>query len=110
MFMKELLVCIGLLVFIIAGKRSSHRGITHSFVSCLFTTLCILAIGKAEGFMWAIGYLSHLMIDYPNNKGEELLWPKKDRYCLKLCKSDGLVNRILLWFGLVSVVTTLRLI
>lgn len=110
MFSKELLICVGLMIFIIAGKRDSHRGITHSFVSLMFTTLCILAIGKTEGIMWAIGYATHLLIDLLNTKGEMLLWPKRHRYCLKLCKSDGLVNRVLLFVGLITIVCVFRLL
>lgn len=103
-FAKELAACLGLLAFIIAGKRSSHRGITHSFAASMFTTLCIWVFSRTFAIMWFVGYLSHLLVDYLNTKGEQLFWPMPNRSCLKVCKANGPVNKFLFYFGAVITV------
>lgn len=103
-FVKELIACLGLLAFIIAGKRSSHRGITHSFASSMFTTLCVWVFGRTAAIMWFVGYLSHLVIDYLNTKGEQLFWPMPNRSCLKLCKANSPVSRFLFYLGAIVVI------
>lgn len=89
------------------AKERPHREFTHSFVS-----LAILLVGLVlvmSGIVWekklcvlvafASAYLSHLLIDAPNKKGEQLLWPLPKRFCLKLCSANGYVNDALFVIG-----------
>ena len=86
-----------------------HRGITHSFASSMFTTLCVWVFGRTAAIMWFVGYLSHLVIDYLNTKGEQLFWPMPNRFCLKLCIANSPVSRFLFYLGaLVVILSTAR--
>ena len=48
---------------------------------------------------YVTSYLSHLIIDIFNCKGAQYLFPLKDRYCLKLCKSGSTVDKVFGLFG-----------
>jgi inner membrane protein len=53
---------------------------------------------------FAIGFATHLLLDLLNRKGEQLLYPLKNTYCLGVCSSSGVVNDILFAFGLVATI------
>lgn len=105
-------VFVGLVLFIalaIAGMKSPHREKTHS---CVFLGLFVVAVSwlttsQQIASAFCFGYLSHLIIDFPNKKGECLSWPLPNRYCLGLCKADGIVNKCL---GAVGSIVSLILI
>lgn len=82
-------------VLCILGYRSPHREKTHSFAMCLAFSVAFWLMEGSITLYFLIGYLSHLVIDFPNEKGECLLWPYKKRFCLKMCSSDGIVNSCL---------------
>lgn len=93
----------GLALFValaIWGMQSPHREKTHSLV---FAIGFSVAIYLAGGYAWAfgLGYLSHLAIDFPNKKGECLLWPLPKRFCLGLCGANGIVSKCLCALGCV---------
>lgn len=71
--------------------RSPHRGLSHSFLWAAISTWqfyrTVNDIYCAEWF--AIGILSHLIIDFANKKGMRLFWPTKKTYCLKLVDSSN---------------------
>lgn len=95
---------IALIVLVVIGLKSNHRGFTHSILAlALFSTVTCLILG--ETWKWfAIGYASHLVIDLLNKKGESLLFPLTTKVCLNLCKADGITNKVL---GSLATVTTL---
>lgn len=101
----------GLVLFIalaIAGMKSPHREKTHSCGFWGFFMLAVWLITSQQiAIAFGFGYLSHLIIDLPNKKGECLLWPLPNRYCLGLCKADGIVNKCL---GAVGSIVSLILI
>lgn len=84
------------------GKHQPHRGFTHSFLACaLFTVGVMLAtMGLSGGYRdvivisFVFSYMSHLLIDLLNKKGEQLLCPLPERYCLKLCSASGVGNEV----------------
>ena len=95
---------IALIVLVVIGLKSNHRGFTHSILAlALFSTVTCLILG--ETWKWfAIGYASHLVIDLLNKNGESLLFPLTTKVCLNLCKADGITNKVL---GSLATVTTL---
>lgn len=95
---------IALIVLVVIGLKSNHRGFTHSILAlALFSTATCLILG--ETWKWfAIGYASHLVIDLLNKKGESLLFPLTTKVCLNLCKADGITNKVL---GSLATVITL---
>ncbi len=76
---------------------SPHRGWSHSIIwLVVFTYLWNWMIPNGSYKWFAIGYASHLGIDLLNKVGEPLLFPAKWRPCLKVCGSDGLMNKAIL--------------
>lgn len=83
-----------LIAFCIYGSTQPHRGFTHSIAATAIATISIALIVPSMIPAFVVGYISHLAIDYPNKKGEQLLWPLDGRYCLNLCTSSGVVASV----------------
>lgn len=100
----ELALLVG---WLIIGLMSAHRTFTHSLVGMASSTLLIWLLIRPMMPAYLAGYVSHLILDLPNKKKEQLLWPlDKPRFGLNLCDSDGQVNRIV---GGISVVVAFAL-
>lgn len=82
------------------GKQQPHRSFMHSFAALALLTACVDIIYPDASAYFAIGFLSHLVLDVFNRRPEKLLWPWKKGFCLGLCSSKGLVNRALLGCGM----------
>lgn len=95
----------GMALFIclaIAGMKAPHREKTHSFVFlCGFSVAVFCITDSLAATAFALGYFSHLVIDFPNKKGECLLWPLPKRFCLGLCGANGIVSKCLCFIGCV---------
>ena len=87
---------LGLAIF---GATQPHRGVMHSIPMMLLASWLVYLLNPSYATPFAIGYASHLIIDLLNYKGEQLLFPLKKRFSLGLCKSDGVVNTIMLVGG-----------
>lgn len=85
--MLGLAILIGFSIF---GDTQPHRGFTHSVLALLIASFSAYLIFKNLALAFCIGYASHLLIDLFNKKGERLLWPLHYRWCLNLCKANGL--------------------
>ena len=84
---------------LIFGYRSSHRSFMHSiFALCFFTAMAWIAF-KPLTIPFAVGYLSHILLDLTNKTGIQLFFPISRRYCFGWCRSSGEVNEILVGFG-----------
>lgn len=79
-----------LIGFSIFGGTQPHRGFTHSVLALLIASFSAYLIFKNLALAFCIGYASHLLIDTVNKKGEQLLYPMPNRWCLNLCKANGL--------------------
>lgn len=89
-----------------------HRGATHTLWALLMTTLPIfmlpvffppeLAIIRVFlilfGIGYAVGYLSHLLLDSMTPSGTPMLWPLPDVHLAKLPtgKYDGIVSLVMI--------------
>lgn len=83
------------------GKQQPHRSFMHSFAALALLTACVDIIYPDVSAYFAVGFLSHLVLDFFNRKPEKLFWPWKKGFCLGLCSARGLVNRALLGCGMV---------
>lgn len=92
-------------VFTLIGSHCSYQGFTHSVLALIWALLCVFVAGTAKDYLLCvlIGYTSHLILDFLNEKGEQLLFPLPFRFCLHLCKSDGLINAMMQLSGYVIV-------
>lgn len=103
-----------LVVALIIGKFSSHRGFTHSLIGIVSYTIPVYMLVGSLYTWFLIGYIAHILADMFNKKEVRLLYPLKNGICLKLCSSDGVVDKILFSSFIVMIVlkyiTTLNII
>lgn len=85
------------------GKEQPHRSFMHSFLAFGLLTGCVAGFLPLLAPYFGIAFLSHLIADLFNRKGERLFFPMKKGFRLNLCSSKGLVNRIL--FRVCSLIT-----
>ena len=91
------------------GTSQPHRSFMHSFAALALLTACVDIIYPDASAYFAVGFLSHLVLDVLNRKPEKLLWPWKKGFCLGLCSARGVVNRALLGVGMASLTVILVL-
>ena len=100
------IVC-GILLFLLIcsyGMRQPHRAFMHSFAALFTLSGCVAMIFPDIMPYFAIGFISHLFIDLFNRRNEKLLWPMKKGYCMHLCSSKGIVNRMLLTISIIAAI------
>lgn len=81
-----------LIAFSIYGGTQPHRGFTHSIIACIAASACAYLIFGEIAKAFVAGYVSHIVVDLFNKKGEQLLWPLKGRWCFGLCTASGVVD------------------
>jgi len=95
---------VGVLLFgamTVFGAKQPHRGFTHSILATALFSISFylivrgLAIGSLATFGFVVSYAAHLGLDVLNTKGCQYLYPLPQRYCLKVCKANGPVNKAL---------------
>lgn len=78
------------------GSKTSHRSFTHSILGLfIYTIVLSYSFSSNICITYFISHLSHIIIDLLNMKGICLLYPFKFRFSLKLCESDGIINKFL---------------
>ena len=81
------------------GKGTPHRTFMHSILALILLTTCVgIAVPIAAPY-FCMGFLSHIIMDIFNKRRVKILWPYKKGVCLKLCSSQGKVNKILFYSG-----------
>lgn len=75
------------------GKNQPHRSFMHSFAGVAALTGILALIYPAVVPYFSVAMLSHIVIDLLNHRRVRLLYPLKWGVCLKLCSSDGIINR-----------------
>lgn len=99
-----------LIAYCVYGSAQPHRGFTHSAIAFLVSMFSSYLAFNGYVLAFTVGYLSHLVADIFNGKGEQLLWPLDKRFCLKLCSANGvaaLCLRILSYIVIVAYLWTL---
>jgi membrane-bound metal-dependent hydrolase YbcI (DUF457 family) len=76
-------------------RFKDHRRFTHSF---LFSFLILLIFRNNLLF---IPYISHIFLDYLTYSPIPLLWPYKGKYSLRLIKSNGYIDKLLMLLFLI---------
>ena len=108
---RIVLACAAFLAICAYGKKTPHRSFFHSFLA---GGLLMSSVGVFLPILvpyFGIAFASHLVLDFLNHKGEQLLYPYRKRFSLRICSASGLVNRFFLFCGSVlSVGVTLKLL
>lgn len=93
---------IGYVVVLIIGFCSKHRTFTHSIFAAVLFSLSLVLLYPQIVLAFAIGYISHLILDITNKKDVPILYPfVKKGICLKWCYASKTANTVMLWVGLV---------
>lgn len=100
--MPRIIGLILLVAYLIAGALSAHRTVTHSLFGMAVATAAVYLVAPGIWQSFALGYASHLALDLLNKQKEQLLWPFGDGYALYVCKSDGAMNQVLLFIGIIA--------
>ncbi len=99
----RLITLTGLFVMICAlGKAGRHRTFMHSLCALVLLSTCLYLLSSSLALYFAIGFISHLLLDLLNRRKISLFWPSKRGVCLGLCRSSGWVNTVCFCFGLVG--------
>lgn len=108
---RIVLACAAFLAICAYGKKTPHRSFFHSFLA---GGLLMSSVGVFLPILvpyFGIAFASHLVLDFLNHKGEQLLYPYRKRFSLRICSASGLVNRLFLFCGsALSVGVTLKLL
>lgn len=86
---------VGLILLYLWGRCQPHRGGTHSLLMVAMLGLCAYLICPPVSVPLMIGMGSHLALDLFNRRPLQLLYPLRGGICLKLCKADGRLDRML---------------
>lgn len=88
----------GILAFLcicIFGMKQPHRSFMHSILALLGLGFFVYVIFPDVAPYFSIGFISHMVIDALNGKREKLFWPIGKGFALRMCSSNGLVNKLL---------------
>ncbi len=104
------IICISIFITMsYLGSKTSHRSFTHSLLGLfIYSAILSYSFNNKIVIPFVISYLSHIILDFFNMKGITLFYPLKQRFSLKLCESNGTINKIL--FVLFSVLNIIVLI
>ena len=84
------------------GGRTSHRSFTHSLIAnAAFAGAMYLICPPLLPF-FAVGLVSHLVLDVTNKQPVRLLWPMHSGVALGLCDAKGAANTVLMVLGIVA--------
>ena len=95
---KTLSFILGIIAFLavcIYGITKPHRSFMHSFTALFILTIIVDFIFHDAALPFAIGILSHILLDLLNMKKVQLFYPFKKRFGFKLCSANGMVNMVL---------------
>ncbi|MFR5731456.1 MAG: metal-dependent hydrolase [Clostridium sp.] len=92
---RIVLACAAFLAICAYGKKTPHRSFFHSFLA---GGLLMSSVGVFLPMLvpyFGIAFASHLVLDFLNHKGEQLLYPYRKRFSLGICSASGLVKSVI---------------
>lgn len=90
------------LVICAFGKEQPHRSFMHSILALALLAGCVAVFLPLMVPYFSIAFISHLVLDFLNRKGERLLYPLRCRFSLGICSSKGLVNKLICKAGFLT--------
>ena len=93
--------CLIVIVNVIVARKTGHRHFAHSFLGLILFSVGIFMLFGIEILKpFFIGYISHMIIDLLNHKGERLFFPSKFGVCFKLVRTGGRVDHALAFIAI----------
>jgi len=78
------------------GSKTTHRTFMHSILACMLLALCIGLITDIIYVKYfLVGFISHILLDLLNERPVSVLYPLNKKFSLRLCRSSGLIDKIL---------------
>lgn len=84
-----------------AAMHSVHRGFAHSLLAGALEALAVSMIFRQAVIPFAAAFLSHVVLDLLNWKPVRVLYPLKQGFCLRMFRSDRMVNGLCTVLGLI---------
>lgn len=96
----RILVSISLFsIILMFAKLTPHRTFSHSLIGITSFYIPVSIIFDQMSNYFLIAIISHVVIDLFNKKKVKLFYPLKKGVCFKLCYSNGVVNKVLLFIS-----------
>lgn len=80
-----------------------HRGFTHSLPCFIILSYGLFLRDFEVGLFFSIGYISHLILDFLTQKGIQLFFPFNKRFGIKIFKTNGLIDHIIRYIGIIFI-------
>lgn len=74
------------------GAEQPHRSFMHSFLAMILLSLSLGLVSKNFVPYFAVGFLSHILLDLLNYRKVKIWYPLKRGARLGLCKASGIGN------------------
>ena len=100
----------GIALFVVLtflGGRTEHRSFAHSLVAGAAFAAAMYLICPPLLPFFAIGLVSHALLDILNKKPVRLFWPSRHGIALGLCGAKGTANTALMMFGAAAAIALL---
>ena len=88
----------GFLVLLLFAINKGHRGFSHSLLMWLLSSLMMYFISPRICMFYALGFLSHLLLDVLNKRPVKIFYPARG-VCLDWFYVDGTANQVQMWLG-----------
>ncbi|WP_347711349.1 metal-dependent hydrolase [Olsenella uli] len=101
----EQLAGMALLVAVLAcGRASGHRGFSHSLLGLVVAVAAVRLAYPPLVTYFAMGYVSHVLLDLLNKRPVRLFWPVGRGVSLGACKTGGVLDNVLCALGVLVAV------
>lgn len=97
----------GLLAFLgmcIFGQTQPHRSFMHSAIAVVIFYLIVYVMMPMAALPFAVAMSSHIVADMFNYKKVKIFYPMKKGISFKMCKANGIVNKMLFYVGMIITV------
>ncbi len=93
---------IAFLAICVYGSHTIHRTFMHSILADVLLTITVFLFCRPLAVPFAIGFSSHLVIDFFNKKKVQYFWPVPVRIGLNKYPSDGKLNEAIGGIGTIA--------
>ena len=109
-YCNDRILLMGMAYFVLLywiGTLREHREFTHSLLALFLFSSSIAMFCMPVAIPFAIGFLSHILLDILNKKSVKIFFPAEKGVCLRLCYANQLGNRICFVVGVIGTVLCL---
>ncbi|MEE1126025.1 MAG: metal-dependent hydrolase [Acutalibacteraceae bacterium] len=104
------ILIMGLILFIalcFIGSKQDHRGFTHSLLALALFSVSVGLFCKPILFPFAVGFMSHILLDVFNKKPVKLFFPLKKGVYLDLFYANKTADKVSMFVAIVAIILLL---